>query len=104
MRHSLRAECTSLKLELVAEERKSAGLECMLRQEEAELIRRLRRELQEESCAKRAAQSRLEKAKALIEVKAEQVKEQAELECMLRREQAERDKGSDEMDVKLSEL
>ena len=50
-------------------------MKCMLQQEQAELVSRLRRELQVESCAKRAAQSRLGKAMALIEVKAEQVKQ-----------------------------
>ena len=50
-------------------------MECMLRQEQAELVSRLQQELQAESSAKRAALSRLGKAKALIEAKAEQVKQ-----------------------------
>jgi hypothetical protein len=71
---------------LEATRRMQDQMEYRLRQEQAEqvkkqaeLVRRLRRELQEESYAKRAVQSRLKKAETLIAVQNEQVKEQDEL-------------------------
>ena len=66
---------------LEATRRMQDQMKYMLRQEQAEqvkeqaeLVRRLRRELQEESCAKRAVQSRLEKAEALIAEQAELIR------------------------------